>query len=59
MRKEKERFVPLEKQSKKKQRAANRARRKSWDIYPVTRVVPSKKQRLLLKATAERNKDYE
>lgn len=32
-----EKFVPMEKRSKKAQRAANNARRTMWGISPVTR----------------------
>lgn len=37
-------FVPMEKRSKKERRAANAARRGSWNgVNPVSRVVPNKK----------------
>lgn len=37
-------FIPLEKRSKKEQRAYHAAQRGSWNgVDPVTRVVPSKK----------------
>jgi hypothetical protein len=39
-----EKYVPLEKRSKKEQRAWHAARRGSWNgVKPVTRIVPNKK----------------
>lgn len=39
-----EKFVPLEKRSKKEQRAYHAKQRGSWNgVNPVTRVVPNKK----------------
>ncbi len=34
---QKEKFIPFEKLSKKKQRELNAAKRSTWDISPVTR----------------------
>ena len=51
-------FVPIGKQSKKKQKAFNARQRKTWgELKPVTRAVPSKKtyNRKKLKAAARRS----
>lgn len=38
-------FIPLEKRSKKEQRAYHQAKRGSWNgVKPVTRVIPNKKR---------------
>ncbi len=53
-----DRFVPIGKQSKKKQREFNAKQRKTWgEMSPVTRTVPSGKayNRKKLKAEERRN----
>jgi hypothetical protein len=44
MKQKKQKFVPLEKQSKRQQKEYHASRRKDWgELNPVTRVVPSAK----------------
>lgn len=53
-------FVPLRKQSKKKQREYNSARRGSWNgINPITRVVPNGKAYDRNRVKRENRKNYE
>ena len=54
------RVVPLEKQSKRAQKAWHKKQRGSWDAFcPVTRIIPNKKRydRSRLKQSASRERE--
>jgi len=54
-----EKFVPLEKQSKKAQRRAAAAKRGSWNgVNPVTKVVPDTKKQKLEKLKKKEVEDF-
>lgn len=36
-------FIPKQKMSKKARDKLNKKKRETWDVYPVTKVIPSKK----------------
>lgn len=38
----KQKFVPYDKMSKKARREADKAKRKTWDVNPVTKAIPDK-----------------
>lgn len=51
-------FVPLAKQSKKKQREHNNANRGGWGVNPVTKVVPVKKKKKREEEIVKSQEDY-
>ena len=54
-----EKFVPLEKQSKKAQRRAAAAKRGSWyGVKPVTKIVPDSRKGKLLKLKEKESRDF-
>lgn len=51
-------FVPLAKQSKKKQREHNNANRSGWGVNPATKVVPVKKKKKREEEIVKSQEDY-